>query len=242
MVIILMNTLKVIVLEGLDERPEENYVVFGKLEIKYCYDKQTTLKKFYTDINRILFPGSSSYKPYMFKVFTTDYKKTKCFSDKDSNKDICNLIDLSKPIRLIYYHDYEGAGCWGESNGLRFDIKFNENNHMATPHVHVSYGKNQKARINIINIKVLDNSNKKHELSRKHLKQALKFVKKHQLDFIEMWNDFTLCDMIIDINYFKNTKKLRLVKRTENINLYHRQFQSKKNNKWSEVEDKIIFN
>ena len=174
-----MNTVKVIVLEGLDEQLEDNFVVFGELEIKYCFTEPTSLKQFYTDINQILFPGESSYKPYMFNVFTTDYKQTKTFSENDPQKDICTLFDLGKPIKLIYYHDFEGAGCWGESNGLRFDIKFNENNHMSKPHVHVSYGKDQKARIDIINVKVLDKSNKKHELNKKQLKQALKFVKKY---------------------------------------------------------------
>jgi len=116
---------------------------------KYCYKY---------DYNEIV----SEMIAFLKKEFELKFH----FSNKNLNKRLIDVFEYrikkNKPIIMIYCPEYLGAGCWGESNGLRYYINSNENIHTYEPHVHVqTFSKEYKDRFDIIKcelIKTKDNS------------------------------------------------------------------------------------
>ena len=241
-----LSKLQVNVIEALIEDPEENFVLFTDFSIKYyCDVNSTTLKEFYTNINEFMFPGEHFYKCYMFGVFEDDYRNRKVFSEKNSNKTINKLFNVNKPINLVYYPDYEGAGAWGESNGIRFDIRFNENNHMCVPHIHVSIGRkfNSKTdQINLVTLAEVENKDKKaNVLNGKQMSYAKSLIKKHQKEFLEMWNEFAQCDRVVDVDYFIKHNDLKLLERENNKKYYSKRYNNPSSTMWNIKNGKIEF-
>lgn len=229
-----MEKIHIALFRVVDEDPVDNYVFYIKNDLCYeCDSSKTTLKDMFIWLERIIYPKfTGGYSPYMFKTFNTSFNDNFGFEHKDTETYINEIFDCSKPINLIRYPEYDGAGCWGESNGIRFEIKYGENEHMGQPHVHVSKG-NESNRISIIDFQVLPDKHKRNDnLSSKNLKKALVLIKKYQKDFIGFWNNYSACEKIVDIEYFKNHKGLRLINPEKVDNFYSIQQEMLNKHKW----------
>ena len=214
--------MKIIFYRNIEENPGEplNNDILVRYETEFELTENVTIKDliFYV-INEFCY--KCNYNDVcceMVDFFQKEYKLRFSMSNKRLNdrvKDVFKYrIDKGKPIILIDCPDYSGAGCWGESTGLRYYIYSNEVAHQYEPHVHVKTFSNECIdRFDIIKLKLMETNNNSKPLSNKLRKEAISFIKERQIDFLEIWNEYTNCNYIIDIENFKNTGEVRYMKR-----------------------------
>ena len=229
-----LHPIYIVLYRVLDEDPVENYVLYVKFNIAAELDYfKTTLNDFYLWLYGFIDSNSENYyMPYMFRYFDVDFNESKTFNFSDNNKSINQLFDCGKPINIIFYPEFEGAGCWGESNGIRVEINYNENNHMSNPHIHASKG-DKSNRISIIDFHILNDKYKRDKnLSKKNLNSVLKILKSNQIEFMELWNYYACCDKIIDIEHYKQKGTLKLINRPSEADFMKYECKKIQKHKW----------
>jgi len=208
--------------KSIEEDPEEpfNYCILEKNEFECDFDSNITVKDFiYYVVNKYCYKYDyNEIVSEMIAFLKKEFELKFHFSNKNLNKRLIDVFEYrikkNKPIIMIYCPEYLGAGCWGESNGLRYYINSNENIHTYEPHVHVqTFSKEYKDRFDIIKCELIKTKDNSKPLSEKLRKLAISFIKQKQIFFLERWNEHTNCSHIVDIEKYKNTGIVEYVKR-----------------------------
>ena len=68
-------------------------------------------------------------------------------------------------------------------------------------------------RIRIIECDIMDTANNNRPLSNKLRKEAIQFIRKNQIEFLEYWNENTNCIKKVAIDVLEKQRKLFLYKK-----------------------------
>lgn len=212
--------IKVVFYNLLKEDPTipESICIMKRNETIYKYDVELTVKQFIYDVfNKFSYKCNiNEVCTEMVRIYIKEFDEIFNLSNNQLNEKFYKVFEKNikdnNEIILQDIPDYMGAGCWGESQGLRYIINSNEQKHEFTPHVHVQrISKGFTDRIRIIECDIMDTSNNNKPLSNKLRKEAIRFIRKNQIEFLEYWNENTNCIKKVDIDVFRKTKEAILV-------------------------------
>ena len=164
-------------------------IEFLGIPILFEYDESTTVGDLFRSIFNS-FPEKEAFQyqddESLFEHFILENNGVRRFF-VDMNVNLSKVVTYIKPsdnTLLLYWFSRPGGGyAVMEEDGLRFEIRTNEENHKYVPHVHAKYG-NQEISIKISDAKIIAGT-----MSGVKARRAQKLVELNREYLQRQWDD-----------------------------------------------------